>query len=108
MVKYLLIFSLLSSFLYSGDFRSNCLTCHVNDFQLQMFMKKYTLKYSSEKKIKKAIYSYLKNPKYKDSVLPFGFLNRFGIKNKSQLPDEEIKKMIDIYYDKYNIKSRIY
>jgi hypothetical protein len=71
-------------------------------------MKKYTLKYSSERRIKEAIYSFLKKPTYEASVLPYGFLQRYGIKNKSQLQDKELHKMIDIYYNRYNIKSRIY
>ncbi len=73
-----------------------------------MFMKKYTLKYSSEVKIKKAIFEYLKNPSIEKSVLPYGFLNRFGIKEKSSLEDKELNKMVDIYYEKFNIKSKIY
>ena len=108
MVKYISIFLLLVSFLHADSFKQNCLECHSNEFQLAMFMKKYTLKYSSEKRIKKALYSYLKNPTYDASILPFGYLNRFGIKDKTTLSDAELERMLSIYYEKYNIKSKIY
>ncbi len=108
MVKLISILLLLTLSLNATSFKQNCLKCHSNEFQLAMFMKKYILKHSSEKRVKKALYSYLKNPTYKESVLPYGFLNRFGIKEKSSLNDDELQKMIDVYYDRYNIKSKIY
>ena len=106
--KLLLLIFLLSSILNASEFEENCLRCHNNNFQFQMFMKRYTLKHSSENRIKKAIFDYLKEPSYSTSLLPFGFLNRFGIKEKTTLDDETLKKMIDIYYKEYNIRSKIY
>ena len=108
MVKQITIISLLLTMLNASDFDNDCLSCHNNDFKFNMMMKKYTQKYSSEKKIKKAIFEYLKNPLKEKSVLPFGYINRFGIKEKTDLDDEALSDMIDIYYDKYNIKSKIY
>lgn len=108
MVKSLFLFLILSSFLNASTYEQNCLSCHNNDFKYNMMMKKYTLKYSSEKKIKKAIFDYLKNPSYEKSVLPLGYLNRFGIKDESFLEDELLKDMINIYYEKFNIRSKIF
>ena len=109
MVKKLLIINFLFlSILNGSEFEKNCLSCHTNEFQFQMFMKKYTIKHSSEKRIKKAIFEYLKNPSYTTSLLPFGYLNRFGIKDKSNLEDKDLKDMIDIYYKNYNLKSKIF
>lgn len=107
MVKIISILLLLMFTTSADTFENNCLECHVNEFKLNMFMKKYSLKYSSERAIKKAIISYLKEPSLKESVLPFGFLNRFGIKDTSDLEDKELQDMIDIYYKRYNISSRI-
>lgn len=73
-----------------------------------MMMKKYTLKYSSEDKIKESLFEYLKNPTRESSVLPFGYINRFGIKERTSLDDETLSDMIDIYYKEFNIKSKIY
>ncbi len=108
MVRFFFLHLLVFTLLEANSFEENCLSCHVNEFQLNMFMKKYTLKYSSEKRIKKAIFQYLKNPTYDKSILPFGYLNRFGIKDKTSLQDKELQKMINIYYEKYNISKKIH
>ncbi len=108
MVKIILLICLMFFLLQSDAFEQNCVKCHVNEFQFSMFMRKYTLKYSSQRAIKEAVYRYLKNPQYEKSVLPYGYLKRFGIKKKSLLSDEELEKMIDVYYEKYNMKDRIY
>ena len=108
MVKILISMIILSSFLNASAYEKNCLSCHDNYFKFNMMMKKYTVKYSSEKKIKKAIFDYLQNPSYETSVLPFGYLNRFGIKEESFLEDKVLKDMIDIYYKEFNLKNKIY
>lgn len=108
MVKIILLMIVLSSFLSASTFKENCLNCHENDFKFKMMMKKYTLKYSSKKRIKKAIFEYLKNPTYEKSILPVGYLNRFGVKEKTILDDNTLIKMIDIYYDEFNIQSNLY
>jgi hypothetical protein len=68
-----------------------------------MFIAKYTLKHSNEEDIKKAIFDYLKDPQAKNSVMPFGFINRWGVKEKIDLSDDILKKSIDQYYKKYNM-----
>ena len=108
MVKIMLIIIFWLSILNADSFQNNCLDCHTNKFQLSMFMKKYALKFSSEKNIKKALFEYLKNPTYKKSILPFGYLNKFGIKNETILDDDELRDMVNIYYDRFNVKNRIY
>ncbi len=108
MVKIILICLFLISLANANKFEKNCLECHPNSFQLDMMMKRYTIKYSSEVKIKRAIFEYLKNPSEKKSVMPFGFIRRFGIKGESFLEDEDLQEMIDIYYKQYNIKDKIF
>jgi hypothetical protein len=108
MVKITLFIVILSSFLNASSFEENCLSCHGNDFKFNMMMKKYTQKYSSEKRIKEAIFNYLKEPTVEKSVLPYEYINRFGPKEKTTLDDKTLREMIDIYYDKFNIQSKIY
>ena len=108
MVRTTLLIFILSSFLHASAYKENCLSCHTNYFKFNMMMKKYTEKYSSEEKIKKAIFDYLQNPSYETSVLPYGYLNRFGIKEESFLEDNTLREMIDIYYKEFNIKDKIY
>jgi hypothetical protein len=108
MVKFIFFLLIIFSNIYASEFDEKCLNCHQDSFQFNMMMKRYTLKYSSEEKIKEAIFNYLKNPTHETSILPLGFLNRFGIKDKSTLDDETLKEMIAIYYDRYNLKSKLY
>ena len=108
MVRITILIILFSSILGASSFEENCLNCHENDFKFGMMMKKYTLKYSSEKRIKMAIFDYLKNPTYEKSILPVGYLNRFGIKEKTTIDDKLLREMIDIYYDKFNMHSKLF
>ncbi|MEA3354660.1 MAG: hypothetical protein U9Q33_12690 [Campylobacterota bacterium] len=103
----ILIILFLSVTLSANSFEKNCLNCHFQTRQLEMFMSKYTLKYGSEVRIKKAVFKYIKNPSAQTSVMPRGFLNRWGVKNKIDIDDKELIKAIDIYFKIYNIQSKI-
>lgn len=108
MVKITLLTLAFAAFLSASSFEENCLNCHSRDFKFAMMMKKYTQKYSSERKIKEAIFEYLKNPSAEKSVLPYEYINRFGVKEKSTLEDATLREMIDVYYQMFNIKEKIY
>ena len=95
------------SLLSADEFEINCLNCHQNQTQLKMIMGKYTLNFSSEKRVKNAMFEFLKNPSQEKTVMPFGFISRFGIKEKSNLSDEVLKKSIEQYYKKYNLTQYI-
>ncbi|MDD2906145.1 MAG: hypothetical protein WBK95_04725 [Sulfurimonas sp.] len=108
MVKFLTLLTLFFLHLSAqSDFDKNCMSCHGDDFKFYIIMKKYTLKYSSATSIKKAMFAYLKNPTLEASILPPEYKTKFGIKEKSDLNDETLKQMIDIYYDKYNLASKL-
>ena len=108
MVKITLLALSLVTLLSASSFEENCLNCHSRDFKFAMMMKKYTQKYSSERKIKEAIFEYLKNPNADKSVLPYEYINRFGVKEKSTLDDATLREMIDVYYQMFNMKEKIY
>ncbi|MCK9454804.1 MAG: hypothetical protein WCY51_02475 [Sulfurimonas sp.] len=108
MVKILAILVLFSTIISASEFEKNCLTCHGGDFKFHIIMNKYTLKYSSEKRIKKAIFEYLKEPSIEKTILPFEYIKRFGLKEKSTLDDKTLRDMVDIYYDKFNLQSKLY
>ncbi len=108
MVKKAAIFILFCAFLNASEFDKNCLNCHGEDFKFHIIMKKYTLKHSSQKRIKEAIYEYLKEPVAERSILPPEYINRFGVKERSTLDDKTLKRMIDIYYKEFNLPSKLY
>ncbi len=107
--QYLKFFSicLLQTFLVANPYELDCKECHLSDQQMGMFFGKYMLQYSSEKKVKEELFSYLTNPTEEKSLMPMGFLNRFGIKEKSTLTDKELKNAIDIYFKTYAPKYRL-
>ena len=109
-MRYIKIFItlLICVNLNANSFEKNCKNCHFQTRQLEMFISKYTLKYSSEDRIKKAIFKYIKNPSIQTSVMPRGFLNRWGVKEATTLDDIELKNSIDSYFKRYNIKNKIY
>jgi hypothetical protein len=108
MCKNILVIALfISTYLNADVFERDCLSCHTNNTQLKMIISRYTLKFSSEKRIKEAIFNYLKNPSKELSSMPLGFLSRFDIKEKSKLNDEELREAIDTYYKKYNLLQLI-
>jgi hypothetical protein len=94
-------------YLGANSYESNCLTCHFNERQLGMFFSRYSVKHSSEKRIKQAIESYLTYPKASQSVMPFGFLNNFGVKKPTTLDKKSLQEAINIYYQKFTYTKRI-
>ncbi|MDX9742924.1 MAG: hypothetical protein RBT59_03830 [Arcobacteraceae bacterium] len=105
--KIIIFTFLISHSLFGGNFEKNCLECHFATEQLKMFLERYEEKYGSEKEVKKAIFEYLKNPKKENSIMPNGFLRRFGVKEKSTLSDKELKSTVEIYYQMYAPKYKL-
>ena len=104
----LLVFVFLFPFVMFGNsFEQNCKECHIVDRQLEMFMSRYLLKYSSEKEVKKAMFNFLKNPKKEDSLMSESFINRFGVKKKTKLSDKKLKEALDIYWEKYKVFGKL-
>ncbi len=110
MVKKLVILFCLGFLLLNAKdiYQRNCVTCHKNQaVSLDKLFYRYLLKYSSEKNVKKALFDYLKKPSYFKTVMPSGYINRYGIKLPSKLNDKELKKAIDIYWDKYKVFGKL-
>ena len=98
---------LISTVLYANIFETNCLKCHTNPKDLKLFMAEYTLKYSSENKIKAAMFQFLRNPTSNKSIMPYSYIKDVGFKPDSILDDKQLHKAIDIYYKKFNLKHFI-
>ncbi len=89
-------------------FEENCLSCHNHlSFTLENIFFKYLLKYSSEISVKNAMIDYLKNPNPDTTVMPKSYVRVFGIKKPSKLSDEELKKAVDIYWEKYKVFGKL-
>jgi len=75
--------------------------------KIDKFFYRYLLKYSSEMEVKKAMTKYLKSPKAENSILVDGLINRFGIKKKTTLSDEQLQEALDTYWDQYKIFDKL-
>lgn len=110
MVKTTLLLALFVSFLCAktGIYEKNCIPCHQDmAVKIDKFFYRYLLKYSSEREVKSAMHHYLKNPKAENSILVDGLINRFGIKKKTTLTDEQLQEAIDDYWDYYKIFDKL-
>ena len=108
MVKKVLIFIIFLNFLNANIYKNSCVACHSKyPVKLDKFFYRYLLKYSSEREVKKALNNYLKNPTLKETIMPEGFINRFGVKDRSKLNNKELKEVIDIYWDTYKIFGKL-
>lgn len=108
MVKIIVWMMVSVSIAFANVYESNCVSCHNQmPVNIDKFFYRYLLKYSSEKALKEALIDYLKNPTKEKTILQEGLLNRFGIKKKSSLSDEELREAIDIYWEKYKVFGKL-
>ena len=106
--KCILIFIMIVNINSYDIFDEKCVYCHkMLSVSLKDMFFKYLLKYSSENSVKTVMIFYLKNPKPELSVMPKEYINIFGIKQKSDLNDTELKRAIYIYWDRYKVFGKI-
>ena len=107
MVKILLI-AFLHIGLMAGVYEQNCVECHKDmPVKIDKFFYRYLLKYSSEDDLKTALMSYLKIPTKEKTILQEGLQNRFGVKEKTILNDENLKKAVDEYWEIYKVFGKL-
>ncbi len=109
-IVLVLLFSFLSVRMYAKTdiYTETCLQCHNQmSLTMQKIFMRYLLKYSSEVSVKQAIYDFLKNPNYFTSALRKDQIARYGLKNKTTLTDEQLRKAIDIYWEKYKVFGKL-
>ncbi len=109
MVRVFFCILLIINIAYTKDvFESNCVKCHNKlPVSIDKYFYRYLLKYSGENALKESMYEYLKKPSKEKTIMPEAFINRFGVKKKSKLKDEQLKKAIDIYWEKYKVFGKL-
>ncbi len=89
-------------------YEKNCIPCHEEmPVKIDKFFYRYLLKYSSEADVKKAMTLYLKNPKAENSILVDGLINRFGVKKKTSLNDEQLEEALQTYWETYKVFGKL-
>ncbi|RXK01020.1 hypothetical protein CRU98_00785 [Arcobacter sp. CECT 8986] len=108
MVKILIFSLLFFNFLNANIYEKNCVSCHKDiPVSIDKYFYRYLLKYSSEENVKKAMFSYMKNPTKKTTIMPEAFILRFKLKEPTKLSDKELKEAIDIYWEKYKVFGKL-
>ncbi len=89
-------------------FERKCVPCHqALPTSLQEMFKEYLLVYSSEKFVKIGIKHYLKNPSRSISLMSDLFIDTYGIKQKTDLSEEELDQAVDIYWNKFKVFDKL-
>ena len=86
----------------------NCIPCHeyLPSSLERMFMT-YLKVYSGEFTVKESIKAYLRNPEKDMSVMSDLFIDRFGLKYKTDLSEKELEEAVKIYWEKYDVKKKL-
>ncbi len=86
----------------------NCLSCHKQQqIPSSLIYKRYLMKYSVKERIEDAMFFYLKDPKKSISIMPTQFFLKFPMKEKMTLDDIKLKKAIQAYLEKYDIRKKL-
>ena len=110
MVKFFIICLLLCGINAEAKslYERHCVSCHEGmTITLDKFFYRYLLKYSSEENVKKALETYLKEPKAENSILDASVINRIGIKKRTNLTDKELKEALDEYWSLYSVFGKL-
>ncbi len=88
--------------------RKECLQCHVEQqIPSALIYRRYLMKYSTFERMQKAIFSYIKNPDQKHSIMPPQFFLKFPMKEVSTLDDDTLQKMIKRYLNTFDVKKKL-
>ena len=113
MFKKILLVVILTSMVYAEEKRSsvyerNCIPCHrYLPFSLEGMYMEYLKTFGGEVAFKETLKAFLREPKESVSVMSDLFIDRFSVKDKSNLTTEELVEAIDIYWEMYDVRSKL-
>ncbi len=116
MGKIIFFFSLLGVVLNAQDIsvkddqqlQKECLQCHVEQqIPSALVYRRYLMKYSTFERMEEAIYTYIKNPDLKHSIMPPQFFLKFPMKEATTLDDDMLQKMIKSYLNTFDVKKKL-
>lgn len=106
--KLMLAILLLGTLSQATPYEKNCISCHNKlPVSIDKYFYRYLLKYSSERDVKRAMFTYLKHPAKEKSVMGEAFIRRFGVKKKSKLTNRELKKALNSYWNTYKVFGKL-
>ena len=115
MERVILIFTIFMIFAFSSEkevenhtLEVHCLFCHKKqEIPDKLIYSRYLMQYSTDSRMQKAIFKYLKNPQEADSIMPLAFFSKFYLQEPTTLKDKVLREYIDMYLKKYNLKKKL-
>ncbi len=116
MGKIIFFFSLFGIWLNAQDInpedklqlQKECIVCHVKQqIPSDLVYRRYLMKYSTVERIQKKMFTYLKTPDQKYSIMPPQFFLKFPMKGPSILDDATLQKMIKLYIRTLDVKKKL-
>jgi len=90
------------------DLAKNCLDCHATQqIPNTLIYRRYLMKYSTQERIAKAMLAYLNAPQKAHSIMPPQFFLKFPMKESLDVDEKILKKNIEAYIDRYDVKKAL-
>jgi len=87
---------------------ANCLACHREQkLPDNLIYRRYLLRYSSAKRIEKALSAYLKHPRQEASIMPAEFFLRFPMREPLKMDDQTLHRYVRKYIDYFDVRKRL-
>ncbi len=87
--------------------QKNCIDCHIKQkIPSELIYRRYLMRYSTHKEIKKTLLAYLKAPSKESSIMPTQFFLKFPQKEALDMNETALRDSIDVYLDYFDIKRR--
>jgi cytochrome c1 len=115
MEKIIMVLSLFTFSLWANTemqttktLEETCLSCHAQQqIPNGLIYKRYLMQYSTDRRMEKAMFKYLKNPNKKTSIMPPQFFLKFPMKEKLDIDDKTLQTHIQNYLKKFDIRKHI-
>ena len=89
-------------------YERNCIPCHrYQPASLEKLFMEYLKTYSGELSLKGALKEFLQNPTEEDSLMNDKFIENFSVKDKTMLSELELNEALDVYWELYNVMSKL-
>ena len=113
MKKILIIIITLNLFSYGEEesaniYEQNCIPCHrYLPFSLEQLYIEYLKAFSGKTVFKASLKSFLTEPKEATSMRSDTFLDRFSVKDSTDLNDTELDEALEIYWNLYDVRNKL-
>jgi hypothetical protein len=89
-------------------YERNCIPCHrYLSFSLEDVFIEYLENFSGKTVFKVSLKAFLKEPKEETSVRPDIFLDRFSIKDPTDLNETQLDEALEIYWNLYDVRNKL-